>query len=74
VSGAQFCSAAIGKHFETQTKLYGKNGAPPLLASGVVARSCRTVIINLAEADGKEGVVVNAYREAVEKLGRDDLK
>ncbi|KAI5477835.1 protein of inositol phosphatase family [Pseudohyphozyma bogoriensis] len=49
--------AAMTKHFEKQTKLYG-----------------RQVIVNLAETSGKEALVVNAYKEGVEQMAKDNVK
>lgn len=48
---------ALRKHFEVQTKHYG-----------------RQIIVNLAETTGKEAVVVEAYRDGVKALGREDVK
>jgi len=47
---------ALAKHFEKQTKLYGKQ-----------------YIMNLAETQGKEAVVVDAFREQVALLDREDV-
>jgi homoaconitase/3-isopropylmalate dehydratase large subunit len=33
----------------------------------------KQVIVNLAENCGREGAVVNAYRERVEEMNRDDV-
>ena len=51
-------SAAITKHFEKQTRNYFGN----------------TIIVNLAEQEGNEGLVVKAYREAIAALNKPEVK
>ena len=51
-------SAAIAKHFDKQVNTYFG----------------KNVIVNLAEHTGKEGLVVAAYKEHVERMKREDVK
>jgi hypothetical protein len=54
----QETSAAAARHFDKQVNMYFG----------------KNVIVNLAEHTGKEGLVVAAYKEHVERLKRDDVK